>query len=46
METTTNWRQIGAKQIFRGQTETWRQTGDSGPTIKGLYQLLSLSVSH
>ena len=46
METTTNWRQIGAKQIFRGQTKTWGQTGDSEPTIKGLSQLaLSLSLS-
>ena len=42
MQTTTNWRQIGAKQIFRGQTET----GDSEPSIKGLSQLaLSLRLS-
>ena len=39
METTTNWRQIGAKQIFRGQTKTLEQSGDSEPTIKGLSQL-------
>ena len=46
METTTNWRQIGAKQIFRGQTKTLEQSGDSEPTIKGLSQLaLSLSLS-
>ena len=45
MESTTNWKQIGDKQIFRCQTKTWRQTGDSEP-IKGLSQLaLSLSLS-
>ena len=45
METTTNWRQIGGKLIFRDQTKTWKQTGDSEP-IKGLSQLaLSLSLS-
>ena len=45
MESTTNWKQIGDKQIFRGQTKTWRQTGDSEP-IKGLSQLaLPLSLS-
>ena len=31
MKSTTIWKQIGDKQIFRGQTKTWRQTGDSEP---------------
>ena len=45
MESTTNWKQIGDKQIFRGQTKTWRQTGDS-EHIKGLSQLaLSQSLT-
>ena len=44
MESTTNWKQIGDKQIFRDQTKTWRQIGDREPTIKGLSQV-SLSLS-
>ena len=45
MKTITNRGQIGDKQIFRSQTKTWKQTGDS-ESIKGLSQLaLSLSLS-